>query len=476
LFLVARIGLPIAFIALSLLKIQIMKVHFIAIGGSAMHNLAIALHQKGYQVTGSDDEIFEPSFTRLRQRNLLPDSFGWFPEKISNDLDAVILGMHARADNPELIEAQKKKIKIYSYPEFLYEQSKFKKRIVIGGSHGKTTITSMILHVMKQAGIDVDFMVGAQLEGFEVMVKLSETTEWMIMEGDEYLTSPIDRVPKFLHYHPHIAVISGIGWDHINVFPTFENYLDQFRLFITSIEEGGCLIYFQEDIEVVALANETSIRKMPYIAHPFVTSGGQTTITSSTNLKYGLKIFGSHNMANLNAARLVCKEMGVSEDVFYHAISSFYGASRRLETIAYNGQSILYRDFAHAPSKVKASTAALRLQHPDAKLIVCLELHTYSSLNEIFIDQYKNALDEADIAVVFYDPHAVALKRLPQMTFERISRAFSREDLLVFDNKGRLKDFLIKESRGNFALALMSSGSFNGLDTNQLAIETGLIK
>ncbi len=453
-----------------------MKVHFIAIGGSAMHNLAIALHQKGYQVTGSDDEIFEPSYTRLKQRNLLPENIGWVPERITNDLDAVILGMHARADNPELLEAQKKNIKIYSYPEFLYEQSKDKKRIVIGGSHGKTTITSMILHVMKHAGIDVDFMVGAQLEGFEVMVKLSKTSKWMIMEGDEYLTSPIDRVPKFLHYYPHIAVISGIGWDHINVFPTFENYLDQFRLFIKSIEKGGCLIYFQEDKEVVTLANETSTKKIPYKAHPFNVSAGQTTITSSRNHNYDLKIFGSHNMANLNAARLVCKEMGVEEEIFYNAISTFHGASRRLETIATNGKSILYRDFAHAPSKVKASTTALRLQHPDAKLIICLELHTYSSLNEVFIDQYKNTLDEADIAVVFYDPHAVALKRLPEMTFERISKAFLRDDLLVFDKKDKLKGFLIKESQGIFALALMSSGSFNGLDTNQLALETGLLK
>lgn len=445
-----------------------MKFHFIAIGGSAMHNLAIALHLKGYTITGSDDEIFEPSFSRLKKYGLLPEKMGWFPQKLATHLDGVILGMHARNDNPELIEAQRRGLKIYSYPEFLYEQSKNKKRIVIGGSHGKTTITSMILHVLHSIGIEVDFMVGAQLEGFEVMVRLSDTAEWTLLEGDEYLTSPIDRIPKFLHYHPHIAVISGIGWDHINVFPTFENYTDQFRRFIQSIEPNGSLIYFEKDIEVLKLANESSVRKIGYSTYPYVTKNGKTIVVADKNT-FTLNIFGNHNLANLNAARLVCKEMGLDEKMFFDAISSFSGASRRLELIASNGRSFLYRDFAHAPSKVLASTTALREQHPDKKLIVCLELHTFSSLNEAFIDHYKGTLDAADRAVVFYDPHAVALKRLPALPIERIKMAFASKSMEVFCETAVMNRYLKAEASDQTVIAFMSSGSFGGSDFCEIA-------
>lgn len=443
------------------------KVHFIAIGGSAMHNLAIALHRKGYEVTGSDDEIFEPSRSRLLKEGILPPKNGWRPELLDATYDAVILGMHARIDNPELLKAQELGIKIYSYPEYLYQQSRDKTRIVIGGSHGKTTITSMILHVMQYAGIDTDFMVGAQLEGFDVMVRLSEDARYMVMEGDEYLTSPIDRVPKFHHYHPHIAVISGIGWDHVNVFPTFDNYLEQFRIFVKSIEDGGCLIYDDNDIEAKKIAQEATVNTIGYPCHPAQVVDGKTILTLPDGTTQHIMVFGRHNLSNLNAAKNVCKTIGIDDDTFYKAIATFKGAARRLELLFENNGNHVFRDFAHAPSKVSASIKALREQYPQKHLIGVFELHTYSSLNEIFIDHYKNTLNVCDQAIVFYAPHAVTLKKLPMMTDERIRQGFGRE-LTVAHNKSELIDLLTKMQRNNVAAAFMSSGDFNGLTTDDL--------
>jgi UDP-N-acetylmuramate: L-alanyl-gamma-D-glutamyl-meso-diaminopimelate ligase len=443
------------------------QLHFIAIGGSAMHNLAIALHHKGEQISGSDDEIFEPSRSRLEKLGLLPEKFGWFPEKIHSGLDAVILGMHAKADNPELIKAQQIGVPVFSYPEFLFEQSKHKKRVVIGGSHGKTTITAMILHVLKKSGIEADYMVGAQLEGFEVMVKLSDTAEWMIIEGDEYLTSPIDRVPKFLHYHPHIAVISGIGWDHVNVFPTFENYLHQFRLFIQAIEKDGSLIYSASDPEVEKLAAEVEMEKIPYYPHDSALDNGELNLKTST-ANIPIKVFGNHNLMNISAALEVCRKMGVGDAQFYDAIGSFMGASRRMEPWFAKDQFIVYRDFAHAPSKLSATVSALREQYPNRKLVVCYELHTYSSLSEVFIDHYKHSLDPADEAVVFYDPHAVAIKKLELMPIDRIRSGFGKMDLIVHSTKHELLDYLTALEPENTVLALMSSGSFNGLERKDI--------
>src|SRR5690606_3474200 len=346
------------------------KVHFIAIGGSAMHNLAIALHQKGYEVSGSDDAIFEPSSTRLKQHGLLPDEMGWFPEKITPDLDAVILGMHAHADNPEMLKAQELGLKIYSYPEYLYEQSKDKTRVVIAGSHGKTTITSMILHVLHFHGKDVDYMVGAQLEGFEVMVKLTHENKYMVMEGDEYLSSALDRRPKILLYHPNIALISGIAWDHVNVFPTFENYVHQFELFTDSIVKGGSVVYNAEDeiVKKVVEGTENQIERIPYAVPEHSIKDGITYL-STENVPIALEVFGRHNLSNLEGARLICLQMGISNDEFYEAIQSFKGASKRLELIKRNPNFVAYKDFAHAPSKVTSTTAAVREQFPDKKLI-----------------------------------------------------------------------------------------------------------
>ncbi len=446
-----------------------MNVHFIAIGGSAMHNLALALHNKGYKVTGSDDTIFEPSKSRLDAKGLLPETFGWFPEKITKDLDAVVLGMHAKSANPELLKAQELGLKIYSYPEFLYQQSKFKTRVVIGGSHGKTTITSMILHVMHYHNHDVDYMVGAQLEGFDVMVKLTDDTDFMVLEGDEYLSSPIDRRPKFHLYKPNIALLSGIAWDHINVFPTYEGYVEQFSIFVDSIVKGGSITYNEEDLEVkrVVEASENSIRKLPYCTPKYTVENGQTLLETPEG-ELPIEIFGKHNLNNLAGAKWICQHMGIDEDDFYQAIATFKGASKRLEKIAESSTSVAFKDFAHSPSKVQATTNAVKEQYQDKTLIACLELHTYSSLNAEFLKEYKGALDAADVAVVFYSPHAVEIKKLKEVTQEQIANAFERDDLIIYTNPDDFKQFLFSQIFDNKALLLMSSGNYGGLDFEEV--------
>lgn len=449
-----------------------MRVHFIAIGGSAMHNLAIALHQKGYIVTGSDDEIFEPAYSRLRKFGLLPGGVGWDPMKISNDLDAVILGMHAKDDNPELLKAKELGLKIYSYPEYLYEQSKDKIRIVIGGSHGKTTITAMILHVMKEMGIDTDFMVGAQLEGFDVMVRLTDKARYMVFEGDEYLTSAIDRRPKFHLYKPDIALISGIAWDHINVFPTFEMYKDQFRIFAEMIPEGGSLIYCNEDENVADVANQiqAKINKYPYNLPYFHIDNGISTIEYAGQ-EFPLKVFGKHNMLNIEGARNVLQVIGVDAINFYRSVCTFSGASKRLELIAQSESINVYKDFAHSPSKLKATTEAVNNQFPDRKLIACMELHTYSSLNTGFLSQYKGSMDNCEIAVVYYNRHALDLKKLPYFDKSAVIEAFGRDDLRVFNDVEELMSFIRDNVHNKSNLLMMSSGDFDGLNLKQFAEE-----
>lgn len=430
-----------------------------------MHNLALALHQKGFLITGSDDAIFEPSKSRLANYGLLPKEMGWFPEKITSDVEAVILGMHAKADNPELIKAQSLGLKIYSYPEFLFEQSKNKTRVVIGGSHGKTTITSMILHVMNYHQKPVDFMVGAQLEGFDTMVHLTKENEFVVLEGDEYLTSPIDLRPKFHLYKPNIALLSGIAWDHINVFPTFENYVKQFEIFIESIIDGGALIYNEEDAAIVKLINSSThtIKKFPYKT-PAYTIENEKTIFETSLGKIPLEIFGHHNLQNLEGARWICLHMGIGEEDFYEAISSFKGASKRLEKMYETTKNVLFKDFAHSPSKVKATTQSVKEQYVQKQLIACLELHTYSSLNAVFLKEYENALDSADVAIVFYSPDAVAIKRLEIISESQIKTAFKREDLVVFTNQLDFNNYLFSLDFNNSALLMMSSGNYGNLD------------
>ncbi len=446
-----------------------MNIHFIAIGGSAMHNLAIALHNKGYHVTGSDDTIHDPSKSRLERKGLLPEAFGWFPEKITSDLDVIILGMHAKKDNPELLKAQDMGLKIYSYPEFLYEQSKDKTRVVIGGSHGKTTITSMILHVLDYNDMEVDYMVGAQLEGFETMVHLTTENEFMVLEGDEYLSSPIDRRPKFHLYKPNIALLSGIAWDHINVFPTFDGYVNQFRIFTDSLTDGGIMVYNEEDaiLKEVVESSSHSIKKYEYSTPVYQIEDGVTYIDTPDGLM-PLEIFGDHNLQNLAGAKWVCQHMGIDEDDFYEAIASFKGASKRLEKIAENSQTVIFKDFAHSPSKVKATTEAVKKQYAQRDVIACLELHTYSSLNAAFLAEYNGALDKADKAVVFYSPHAVKIKQLDSVSEEQISNAFQRDDLIIFTNPIEFKEFLFSQNLHQSAVVLMSSGNYGGLDFEEV--------
>ncbi len=446
-----------------------MNIHFIAIGGSAMHNLALALQQKGYQITGSDDTIHEPSKSRLEVKGLLPNEFGWFTEKVHSELDAVILGMHAKVDNPELLKAQEIGLTIYSYPEFLYEQSKNKTRVVIGGSHGKTSITSMILHVLHYHEKKVDYMVGAQLDGFDTMVHLTKENEFMVLEGDEYLSSPIDRRPKFHLYKPNIALLSGIAWDHINVFPTFDNYLEQFRAFIKKMTNGGILVYNEEDKEVKKIVEESNhpIKKYPYCTPTYTIENG-TTFLDTSDGKLPLEIFGKHNLQNLAGAKWICQHMGIDEDDFYEAISSFKGASKRLEKVAENNSTVIFKDFAHSPSKVEATTNAVKEQYHDRTVLACLELHTYSSLNAEFLKEYKGALDAADKAVVFYSPHAVEIKKLEKVTKEQIANAFERDDLIIYTDPKEFKEFLFSQNLENTVLLLMSSGNYGGLDFEEL--------
>lgn len=446
-----------------------MTIHFIAIAGSAMHNLALALHKKGSQITGSDDEIFEPAKSRLKKAGLLPPKIGWFPKKITQNLDAVILGMHARADNPELVKAKELGIKIYSYPEFLYEQSKNKTRIVVGGSHGKTTITAMIIHVLQHLKINCDYMVGAQLEGFDIMVKLSDDAEFMVIEGDEYLTSPIDRRPKFHVYQPSIGIISGIAWDHINVFPTFDFYVEQFRIFAEMIPENGCYIYCNEDIvlqEMNEIANIHAL-KMGYGVHPHRIENGVTFLKTELG-EIPLQIFGKHNLTNLNAARLACKSIGVTDEQFYYAIQSFKGAGNRLELLRKNETCVVFKDFAHSPSKLKATVEALKMQFPHRKLIACMELHTFSSLTEKFLEQYAGAMDFADVGIIFFNPETVAHKKLPPITTEMIFNAFQRSDLEIYHTAQQLEERILEMSSLETVFAFMSSGNFGGINLHHL--------
>jgi UDP-N-acetylmuramate: L-alanyl-gamma-D-glutamyl-meso-diaminopimelate ligase len=446
-----------------------MRVHFIAIGGSAMHNLALALHHKGDQVTGSDDTIFEPSKSRLDTYDLLPDEYGWFTDKITTSLDAVILGMHAKEDNPELLKAQELELKIYSYPEYLYERSKNKTRVVIGGSHGKTTITSMILHVMHYHEKEVDYMVGAQLEGFDTMVHLTDDNEFIVLEGDEYLSSPIDRRPKFHLYQPNIALISGIAWDHINVFPTWENYLSQFEIFLELMKNGSILVYNENDpaVKLLAEAATKPTRKHSYTVPEHQIIEG-TTYLDTPEGDMPIEIFGKHNLSNLAGAKWMCQHMGIDEDDFYEAIATFKGASKRLEKITESKTSVIYKDFAHSPSKVSATTAAVAAQYKERKIIACLELHTYSSLNPKFLAEYKNALDPADVAVVFYSPDAVEIKKLAPVSKEQILEAFDRDDLIVMTDPAAFKEWLLKQSLDHSTLLLMSSGTYGGLDFEEV--------
>ena len=436
-----------------------------------MHNLAIALSRKGAKVTGSDDEIFEPSKTRLEKQGILPASIGWFPEKITGELDAVILGMHAREDNPELLKAKELNIPIYSYPEYLYEQSKDKYRIVIGGSHGKTTITSMLLHVVNELGLNVDYMVGAQLDGYDCMVKLSEEAEFMILEGDEYLSSPIDRRPKFHLYKPNTALISGIAWDHINVFPTWENYIEQFRIFCEVIEPGGKLIYNTEDPTLKSLGEEfeSKLETKPYQTPSYRTTETGTIMTHD-GTDYELQIFGAHNLQNLVGAMHLAESMDISNDAFLKAIRTFKGAGKRLQKVVEKESFTMFKDFAHSPSKLKATTSAVKEQYPNRNVVACMELHTFSSLRKEFLPLYDGAMNAADEALVYFSPAVVAHKKLEPLTLEQVQNAFGGK-VKVVNKTEEVLEFINSKNWNNSVLLMMSSGNFDGIDYEKLGEE-----
>lgn len=445
------------------------KLHFIAIGGSIMHNLAIALKKKDYNISGSDDEIFEPAYSRLKKYGLLPAQTGWHPDKISEDIDAVILGMHARKDNPELLKAQALGLKIYSFPEYLYEQSQNKQRIVIAGSHGKTTITSIIIHVLKFFNRKFDFAVGAQLEGFETMVGLSDDAPIIIIEGDEYLSSAIDPTPKFLKYHHHIAVVTGVSWDHINVFPTEDEYMRQFDKFADATPKGGTLIYCEEDPLATVLGSKerADVLNLPYKTHPFTIKDG-TTYLMTPKERYPIKLFGKHNLQNINAAKEVLQKIGIDENQFYSAIQTFEGAAKRLEYVANTNKTAIIKDYAHAPSKVKATTLAVKEQYPERDLVACLELHTFSSLNKNFLKKYSRTMKNADLAIVYYNPLTIEHKQLAPVSKEDIKKGFNDEDIQVFDDIDELLACLKNQDWKEKNLLMMSSGTFNGLKFEEL--------
>ncbi|MDP4149052.1 MAG: Mur ligase family protein [Bacteroidota bacterium] len=446
------------------------RVHFIAIGGSVMHQLAIALHRKGYAVTGSDDEIFEPARSNLEKEGLMPPGLGWRPEFIrSTTPEAIILGMHAKADNPEILIAKELGIPMYSFPEYIYQESRDKTRVVIGGSHGKTTTTSMIMHVLKQVGRDFDWLVGARLDGFSQSVSITGAPI-IVCEGDEYPASAMEKRPKFHFLFPHIAVLTGIAWDHINVFPTFAIYLEQFRIFIDKIEPGGLLIYNETDpiLEKLVKEHPSGVRRIGYGVPAHRVDDG-ITVAQLDRQTGPLKVFGDHNLLNLHAAFLVCKELGIDAAAFMKSIANFTGAAKRLELLAQNDHVNAYRDFAHAPSKVKATIDAVKRQFPGRSLIAVLELHTFSSLNEKFLSEYRGAMDQADQAVVFYSRHALELKRLPTLPKEKVKEGFGKNGLIVINEKQELEAWLTQQSYENVNLLFMSSGDYDGLDIMSLA-------
>jgi UDP-N-acetylmuramate: L-alanyl-gamma-D-glutamyl-meso-diaminopimelate ligase len=447
-----------------------MRVHFIAIGGSAMHNLAIAMKQNGAIVTGSDDEVFEPSSLRLLANGLLPEVMGWFPERITSDIDAVILGMHARKDNPELQRAQETGIKVYSYPEYLYEQCRNKKRVVIGGSHGKTTVTSMIMHALRVCKIEFDYMVGAQLEGFDTMVQLSETATIAIFEGDEYLSSPVDMRPKFLWYKPHIALVTGVAWDHINVFPTIEIYNKQFELFIDSIEPGGYLAWFEEDPVLAAIIND---KDRNHTCQAYGTLQGEIRddlfVVKHDGKEYPVPVFGSHNLQNMAGAMQICMQLGLTQDDFMNAMKSFKGASRRLQVLVETLTGIVFYDFAHAPSKLKASVKAVKERYPDRALTACIELHTFSSLSNQFLEQYYDSMSYADRAIVYFNPDVVKHKNLPEIVASQVAKAFNLPDTSIITNREKLQLVLESEDLNNKNILIMTSGNLAGINLQNLA-------
>jgi UDP-N-acetylmuramate: L-alanyl-gamma-D-glutamyl-meso-diaminopimelate ligase len=449
-----------------------MKVHFTAMGGAVMHSLAIALHRQGYQVSGSDDKIADPALSNLRAEGLLPAEIGFYADRITPDLDAIILGMHARIDNPELLRAQELGIPVYSFPQYIYEVSKQKRRIVIAGSHGKTTITSMVMHVLHHCGIEIDYLVGARVPGFDTGVRLSTTAPVIVLEGDEYLASPIERESKFMFYKPHVALITGIAWDHINVFPVYEGYVDQFRRFAQSVEPGGAIAYYSGDTELQRIFADYKgpAQPLPYSTPAYIVRENKSYISTAWG-EYPMAVFGPHNMQNIEGAHQVCRQMGISDHDFYTAIGSFTGAANRLEKLGENKHTVVYKDFAHSPSKLQATVRAMQEQYPERRLVAVMELHTFSSLNKDFLHEYHQTMAPAQVAVVFLDDEAMKLKQMPPLDPQLIRDSFGRADMQVFTDRAALQAFLLSQNWTDANLLLMTSGQFGGMDIKALTSE-----
>lgn len=449
-----------------------MKIHFIAIGGAVMHNLAIVLSRKGNTVTGSDDKIVDPARANLEREGILPEAMGFYAEKVTEDVDAVILGMHAREDNPELIRALELGLQIFSFPEYIYEVSKNKQRVVIAGSHGKTSITSMTMHVLKESNYDFDYMVGAKVQGFDTSVKLTEDAPVIILEGDEYLASPLHRESKFMYYKPNIALISGVAWDHVNVFPDYDEYVKQFEKFAYSVEEWGFLTWFEGDEELKKIFNtyDAKVRTRSYTTHPHSIKGNITSLKTDSN-EVALKVFGEHNLQNISGAKNICTELGVSDENFYRAISTFEGAANRLQFMGRNEQTVIYKDFAHSPSKLKATVHAMKHQFSKEELVAVMELHTFSSLNKDFLEQYSGSMNDADIPVVFYDKETFVHKKMPVLEESFVKNAFHDERLNIFTDKDSLESFLLKQNWNKRNLLLMTSGNYAGMNLENLTKE-----
>ncbi|MBK9042800.1 MAG: peptidoglycan synthetase [Saprospiraceae bacterium] len=438
------------------------KVHFIAIGGAAMHNIAIDMHQLGYEVSGSDDEIYEPSLSRLKEVGILPDKMGWFPEKIHNALEFIVLGMHAKIDNPELIRAKELGVVVYSYPELVYTLSMNKKRVVVAGSHGKTTITSMILHVLSKCNIDFDYLVGAQIVGFKNMVRISDAP-LIVLEGDEYLSSPVDLRPKIHHYHPHITVLTGIAWDHINVFPVYEDYKNVFLTYINNLEDNAIVIYNEEDKEVASVIHSTK-KNIRYIPYRTLQRLDSLDFIEYDGEKFSISVIGNHNLSNMSAAMMVCKQLGISEKDFFNSIADFTGAAKRLQLIAENNNRKIFLDFAHAPSKVNATTKANKQWYGDKKLLAVFELHTFSSLDSNFLPQYSHTLKDADAVIVFYSEHTLKMKNKPVLDKDFVKKCFQFPGMVVLTDKEKLLEELNQSKYKDYNILLMTSGTFDQLD------------
>ncbi|MBD2754926.1 UDP-N-acetylmuramate--L-alanine ligase [Spirosoma validum] len=452
-------------------------IHFISIGGSTMHNLALALQQQGYLITGSDDKIYEPSQSRLQKYGLLPPETGWFPSKIHSGLKAIVVGMHARKDNPELVKALELDLPIYSYPEFIYQQSQQKQRIVIAGSHGKTTITAMVLHTLKFHNRTFDYWIGDSIDGFDTTVKLTSglngsAAPIIIIEGDEYASSPIDSRPKFLHYQPHIALISGIAWDHVNTYPTWEEYVDQFESLAEAMPKAGVLIFDESDdmLDVIGQKERTDITKIPYVAHPNKIVNGQTYLITKQDRQVAVQIFGDHNMKNIAGAIAVCDRIGITEDQFYEAIPTFKGVAQRLEKIAEKGERVFYHDSAHSPAKVEAATEAVKHQYPDKRLLAVLELHPFNTLNTSFLEQYKGTLDKADTAIIYFNTNDLeGARKGDSINLKDFITAFDKSNLQAFTSITKLQNYLSQQSDKAQAFLFMGSEIVQNLDLNTIA-------